>query len=140
MESLLSAQVWLSLPKDTRAKIANLFDITKSGSVYVVNGPTGPQVQSDGYSYQDLSVITVERMQQITGSESDNFYHLFKNIVAIVNEEAPIEEEVVAVIIEEDFVPLVEEKPKFCDYCDSRGVRHKKDCIRLTEQHETKTT
>lgn len=88
MESLLSPQVWLSLPKETRAKIADLFGMKKSGGVEVFNGPNGPEVRSDGYSYSDLAAITVERMQQITGSTSDNFYALFKKIVLLVDEES----------------------------------------------------
>lgn len=139
MESLLSGSVWLSLPKDTREKIATLFEMKKSGGVEVFNGPNGPEVRSDGYTYQDLSVITIESMRKITGSDSDNFYHLFKNIVAIVNDEALIEEEIKEEIITEEFVPLKEEKPRFCQYCLSKGVRHMKNCTRLTEQHE-KTT
>lgn len=90
--SLLSGSVWLALSPETRAKIAELYNIKKSGNVYVVNGPTGSEVQSDGYTYNDLSVITVESMQEITGSKSDNFYHLFKNIVAIVEEDELLEE------------------------------------------------
>lgn len=151
MESLLSPQVWLTLPKETRQKIADLFSITKSGSVYVVNGPNGSEVQSDGYSYSDLSVITVERMQELTGSTSDNFYALFKKIVLLVNEETldevievveeaileniekDMEEGMVLDVPEEDFKIATEiTKAKFCDTCDSKGRFHKKDCPNKT--------
>ena len=132
--SLLSGSVWLSLPQETRAKIAHLFNITKSGSVYVVNGATGPVVQSDGYSYEDLSVITVARMQEILNSKSENFYALFKDIVKLVNEEEVLDslievvEEMILENVEEEMEESVSEKKAFCDQCDSRGVRHKKDC------------
>lgn len=156
MESLLSPQVWLTLPKETRQKIADLFSITKSGSVYVVNGPNGSEVQSDGYSYSDLSVITVERMQELTGSTSDNFYALFKKIVLLVNEETldemievveeailenlekdmeeseivifPETQENMAVIGEVAVEILKESKAPFCTQCTSKGGRHLKVC------------
>lgn len=134
--SLLSGSVWLSLPQETRAKIAELFDIKKSGNVYVVNGANGAEVQSDGYTYKDLSVITLERMQEITGSKSENFYHLFKNIVAIVQDEVPLEElietveEVILDNLEQEMEESTPTKEVFCRFCDSKGVRHKKVCTR----------
>lgn len=152
--SLLSGSVWLALSPETRAKIAELYNIKKSGNVYVVNGPSGSEVQSDGYTYNDLSVITVESMQEITGSKSDNFYHLFKNIVAIVEEEGLLEElDTLDTLIEtteeaildnlekemEESTDLkeIKEKKKFCEHCDSKARFHKKGCI--TKNHETKT-
>lgn len=138
MESLLSPQVWLSLPKETRAKIADLFGMKKSGGVEVFNGPNGPEVRSDGYSYSDLAAITVERMQQITGSTSDNFYALFKKIVMLVDEEsvsvhdAVIEEIEEAILenIEKDMEESIIEKKKFCEFCESKGRFHRKECTR----------
>lgn len=140
--SLLSGSVWLSLSQETRAKIAALFEIEKSGSVYVVNGANGPKVQSDGYTYEDLSVITVERMQEITGSKSTDFYHLFRNVVAIVQEEELLEEifETTPEIMEEIgevAVEIVKEakKKQFCDKCDSKGSFHKKGCPNKPVKH-----
>jgi len=143
--SLLSGSVWLSLPKPTRAKIAELFGMEKSGGVEVRNGATGPQVISDGYTYRDLSTITVEKMQTILSSEDENFYSLFKKIVALVNEEE-IVEEMANIVIDEvrlagavDFgeqssEELTPGKNRFCEFCDSKGVRHKKNCTRpITE-------
>lgn len=139
--SLLSGSVWLSLPQDTRAKVAELFGITKSGSVYVVNGATGPVVQSDGYTYDDLSVITVARMQEMLNSKSDNFYALFKSIVKLVNEETALDavievvEEAILENIQADLEESTPENTPFCTQCDSKGVRHKKVCPTNIETH-----
>lgn len=86
--SLLSQSVWLDLPLQTRAKLANLFDFPEKGSVQVVYGAEGPKVLNDGYGYDHLKLITMEKMQQMLPSDSDNFYHLFgalvKNLDAII--------------------------------------------------------
>jgi hypothetical protein len=88
--SLLSGSVWLSLPQTTRAKIAELFGLSKSGNVTVFNGPNGSEVRSDGYTYEDLSVITVESMQEKLGSKKEDFYSLFKDVCFLVNENSVV--------------------------------------------------
>lgn len=139
MESLLSPQVWLSLPQTTRAKIAELFGMKKSGGVEIFNGPNGAEVRSDGYSYSDLAAITIERMQELTSSTSDNFYALFKKIVILVNEETldkAIEavEEAILDNVEKEMEEVTEleeiKSDRFCQYCTSKGVRHLKICTR----------
>lgn len=85
--SLLSQSVWLELPKATRTKIASVFNFPEKGNVQTMYGPHGPVVLNDGYGYDALKLVTLERMQELTGSQSDNFYHLFKKIVLLVNEE-----------------------------------------------------
>lgn len=139
--SLLSQSVWLSLSRETREKLAVLFSLNKSGGVQVSNGPTGAVVLSDGYTYQDLSVITTERMQEVTGSDSENFYLLFKKVVAIVNDEVYEDElEELIEVVEEEILENVQKDmeesdiKKFCQYCDSKGVRHLKICTRNETQ------
>lgn len=152
--SLLSQSVWLELPKPTRAKIAALFEFPEKGNIQTMYGPTGPVVISDGYGYDALKLITMERMQELTGSKSDNFYQLFKKIVMLVDEESVAPEEIVEgfdslkelvddtvteIEIDEDSItrgtyPSL--KKKFCEKCASKGGRHLKICPTL---HENKT-
>lgn len=136
--SLLSGAVWLSLPQLTRAKIAELFSLTKSGNVQVFNGPNGSEVRSDGYTYEDLSVITVESMQVILGSTKEDFYALFKDICRLVGEEVleqKIEEDIAEAIVEEQRVEqaIPEVKERFCDSCTSKGGRHMKICPKASK-------
>lgn len=144
-QSLLSQSVWLSLPLATRSKLAELFEFPERGSVQTMYGPNGPEVITDGYGYNHLKLITTEKMQEITGSESDNFYELFKKTVRFVNGEEEERAELLAIdelieTVEEAILDnleqeMEEEKPRFCAYCDSKGVRHLKICTR----NETKT-
>lgn len=140
--SLLSQSVWLDLPLATRAKLASLFEFPEKGSVQTMYGPNGPVVLSDGYSYEHLKLITLEKMNAMLGTTSNNFYATFKTLLlhlddVIGGESVVIEEEVIIVeATPEEFQEVFEGvvgsigdgKPPFCESCDSKGVRHKKVC------------
>lgn len=183
--SLLSQSVWLALPKPTRVQLAAVFEFPPIGNVQTMYGPTGPVVLSDGYGYDALKLITLDKMNAILGTDTDNFYTAFKNLVKniddivsgdfktiyndpvkhklVIDLEEEIEvgeldkviEEVVTVqtlnpiiltearIITEEQAIRIEEKleqnaKRFCKFCDSKGVTHKKVCTR--KEHETETT
>lgn len=174
--SLLSQSVWLALPKPMRVQLAAVFEFPPIGNVQTMYGPTGPVVLSDGYGYDALKLITLDKMNAILGTDTDNFYTAFKNLVkniddivsgdfkTIYNDPVKhklvidLEEEIEVgeldkvieeVIIETEEIPTtgntvenqtVSTKSRFCEYCTSKGVRHKKDCIRPIKEHENKTT
>lgn len=52
--------MWLALPLSTRQKIANDFNLTKTGQVEVVND----KVYCDGYTDNDLMKITEEGLRE----------------------------------------------------------------------------
>lgn len=79
--NFLSYSIWLSLPMDTRWKIANLFDIKPRGVKETIMLHSGGQVISDGFVHADLAIITKEKMKEITGVESDDFYTQFQALV-----------------------------------------------------------
>lgn len=81
-QNFLSYPVWLDLPQETRYKIADLFHISPRGVRHVVDN----RVVSDAFVHSDLAVITKERMSEITGVKSDDFYELFNALVKFVNE------------------------------------------------------
>lgn len=99
-QPLLAYNVWLSLPHETRRKLETLFQIPRTGEVIVrVGGMTpegniGGEATQDGHSAKDLYAITIEKMQEFTGIDSDDFYLLFNQTVAFVtnppNEVAPL--------------------------------------------------
>lgn len=170
--SLLSQSVWLGLSKSTRSQIATLFEFPPIGNVQTMYGPTGPVVLSDGYGYDALKLITLDKMNSILGTDTDNFYTAFKDLVkhiddivsgefkTIYNEpvahklvidlEEEIIEDMVKMTVDEvrlaeaidvtgqESEILVPGKPRFCEFCDSKGVTHKKVCTR--KEHETRTT
>jgi hypothetical protein len=82
----LSIRDWLALKPETRQAIAKIFRLNRSSFTHVVDN----HVESDGYTYQDLSVITVEEMKALTHLESDNFEDQFKLIVKMVEGEGKI--------------------------------------------------
>lgn len=153
-QSLLSNSVWLDLPLETRAKLAILFEMPEKGSVQTMYGPNGPRVLSDGYSHDHLKLVTLEKMNTMLGTDSDNFYATFKLLVknldeVIGGEVIVIEEKILFAITDEDMqevgkgaVEILEEinKKPFCEFCDSKGVRHLKICTRPIMEHETAQT
>ena len=123
--SLLSPHVWLSLKLETRAKIAELFGLVKSGTPIVNIGPNGGEVVSDGYSIGDFVPITIHKMNEILGTSSKDFYELFDKIVDRVEGKKDF------IVTDEasDVDEKIYDKP-FCNFCDSKGVRHKLNCTR----------
>ncbi len=83
IQPLLAYNTWLSLPRETRAKLVVLFNIPRSGENIVRTASVSPQgniqgeVTSDGHSAKDLYAITIEKMQEYTGIISPDFYFLF---------------------------------------------------------------
>lgn len=89
-QPLLAYNVWMSLSRETRAELARTFNIPRTGEVVVrsmglIDGNIGGEVQSDGYRPQDLYAITVPKMQEFTGSDSNDFYKLFDQTLNIVD-------------------------------------------------------
>ena len=132
--SLLSQHVWLSLKSDTRAKLAEMFGLKKSGTPMVNIGAYGAEVISDGYSPVDFVPISINRMNEILGTASKDFYELFDKIVDKV--EGKVTKTAEIEIDKESFKDVVgvvgdgEEKKRFCEFCDSLGGRHKLNCTR----------
>lgn len=124
----LSYAIWLSLPNEVRHKLVTLFDIPRSGMTIVDYRATGAVVTSDGYTAPDLQAISLSRMQSLLGSESDNYYKLFEEVVtnidSLIGGTFFYADTVTAV----SDLKLEDAIKKFCDSCDSKGVRHKKSC------------
>lgn len=125
---VLSYVTWMSLDQATRQKLVALFDIPRSGHTNVSygvmpDGTPGAFATSDGHTPEDLQAVTRERMEEILGVQSDNFYALFRDLVENIDdfvETEPIEELKEAIVdtaealieaeeavaqVEEEFVP-----------------------------------
>jgi len=87
IQPLLAYNTWLSLPRETRHKLEQLFSIPRTGEVIVRSGSVSSagniqgEVTSDGHSAKDLYAITVEKMQEYTGSKHTDFYALFSEVL-----------------------------------------------------------
>lgn len=90
-QPLLAYNTWLSLPRETRNKLVQLFNIPRTGESVVRSGAVSPEgnimgeVTSDGHSAKDLYAITVEKMQEYTGSKHADFYKLWDETVSQLN-------------------------------------------------------
>lgn len=83
--SLLSVQVWLSLPQEQRNKLIQLFGLKKSGTTQVDIDAGGAKVISDGHTPGDLLPINTEAMQKMLSDDSEDFYKLFGRVVENVD-------------------------------------------------------
>ena len=116
MQDQVFPSLWLQASSQSRARLAEAFCLKRSGSAEVATGPNGHVLVSDGYTPADLMALTKERMAEFCGLSSQlTAYELFTACVSAA-EGAPAEAN-----------PNADSKP-FCDKCDSRGVKHKKDC------------
>lgn len=118
---LLSYNIWLQLPPEVRHKLVTLFDMPRTGRTTVEYRAEGAVVTSDGFTPLDLGSISLERMQRLLNSTSDNFYELFEKTVANLD---PLLDGTFSTKV----VNSASAKPAFCDTCDSKGVKHKKVC------------
>lgn len=79
----MNTQDWLTLSQEDKNLLIDQFKISRSGFVHVV----GNKVQTDGYSYQDLSVLSVKNLQEYTGLQTTNFAELFNATLVKLNPE-----------------------------------------------------
>ncbi len=84
---MLSRAIWLGLPVETRMKIATIFNMKKTTGTEVF----GTRVVCDGYTEESFQVITIEKLQEVTGKKSTDFYELFNLLVNQINDEKIID-------------------------------------------------
>lgn len=75
MYDRIPIQLWMLLPREHRAIIADALNLPKTG----VSEIRDNEVLSDGYNVEDLSNITIEKMLDfIGGSEDESFHRLWE--------------------------------------------------------------
>lgn len=117
-------QMWLEVSKEIREHLAKVFNLTRTGTSEIRN----ETVISDGYTIEDLGGITAEKMAEYVGYP--NSFHI---LWAICQKKAELELNPPKIITElkqvihniDNPIPLSE---RFCDECDSKGIRHKSYC------------
>jgi len=80
----LSTNQWLTLKPEIRAKLIEIFKIPRTGIGHINYTASGPEVTSDGHTYSDLGVITVEAMQKYLHSTNEDFFELFNVITKLL--------------------------------------------------------
>jgi len=117
---------WLELHIATRHKIAEAFGIQKKGPTEVFNNT----IKSDGYLLKDIEEkLNVDALQKYTGSDSTDMMILWKLMVDKAEGRVP-QDEIAALVSETTMLnqTTLEPSKRFCDSCDSKGKRHKKEC------------
>lgn len=89
---------WMSLPKDIRHRLTVVFNIQRSGITEIRD----QDVITDGVTNADLSVITLQKMNEYIGSD-ENFTRAWELTIAKAKYELnPPEIEIGVGLIEED--------------------------------------
>ena len=83
MQPSLSLNVWCSLPNEVRFRLRSLFNIPRSSNTEVNDGV----IVSDGTTFEDIKVLTTEKMQSYLVSTDTDFHKLFDGVVAKVNDD-----------------------------------------------------
>lgn len=124
---------WMHLSKEIRGQLIKDFNLRSTGRVEVVD----QTVVTDGYTNDDLKAFTHESMSKYVG-RAESFGKLWEltieQAISLLN---PIEIvlnsplEVSSDDLEVDDGASIElvDPNRFCNSCDSKGGRHKKECV-----------
>jgi len=77
MKPQITTHIWLGLPIEVRRQLVATFSIQRSEGSHIQDNV----VISDGYNHRDLSVVTVERMQEYLHSKESDFFKLFQEVL-----------------------------------------------------------
>lgn len=72
---------WVTLPAEVRSKMREYFSIRRSTSTVVEGTTHGSIVRCDGSSDTDLQAVSLEKMQHLLNSESEDFGKLLEQTV-----------------------------------------------------------
>lgn len=130
MRTFLLQKDFIALPPETRDKLRQALRIGKSGPMEIVDG----RMVSDGSTPQDLQAVNIGSLLAFLGPDSgmradELFDTLFRKVLERL--EAAVPEAASELPGEANpGVPVTPDPAsrRFCDSCDSRGVRHKKGC------------
>lgn len=81
MEEMLPYQIWLKLPLDVRAKLAQVFGIAKTGQSVVDYRASGNVVTQDGYAPDDLRALTLDKLQEKLITDETDFFALVETAI-----------------------------------------------------------
>lgn len=136
IEILLTPHVWLQVKPETRVKLAKAFGMKRSTSPRCIVERGISRIESDGHTIEDLRALNVYSMHKFLGLPmidlSADIHKLFSECVDMIERVDAVEDTEARKEEEKATEPPVEPATKapFCDSCDSKGVKHKKACIK----------
>jgi len=74
MKIQITTPIWLSIKSETRQELAKIFSLSKSTYTNIVDG----RVMCDGFSNEDLTFLTLEKLKDFTGCASDELVTQFE--------------------------------------------------------------
>ena len=132
IEILLTPHIWLQVRPDVRVALAKEFGTQRSTSPRCITEGGITRVESDGFTIQDLRVFGVESMQKWLGfvniDVDADLHALFGMCVDMMEKKMGLR--VAEQEIASSSLVVEETKPRFCEFCDSKGVKHKLTCTR----------
>ncbi len=84
MEVSLTSYEWLKIPHEIRQELVRIFAIPQTG-VRRVEYSARPTVISDGHTYDDLQIVTKEKMQAFLNTTEVDFHVLFNMVLDRIN-------------------------------------------------------
>ena len=119
----------MAVPKEKRIRLAEIFSIPQTGIKEIID----QTVKCDGYLNEDLQAITLEKMCEYIGSQepfSRAWELTLMKVHSELNPSRRIDQALEVMVGNEPIIePYVPPSEKiFCDTCDSKGFRHKKEC------------
>jgi len=104
-QTMLTTTHWLSLNTQMKTRLAEIFNLVRSGSTFVQDGI----VVSDGFNHDDLQKINIETMQKYLNSDKEDFAVLFNEVLEKVHNEI-IEKEQAQQIKNKEFSDRLKEE------------------------------
>lgn len=132
IEVILTPHAWLQVSTEVRNKLAKEFGMSRSGTPRCVTEMGLTRIESDGFTIEDLRALNVESMTEwLKGynikPETNDLHYLLGMCSGIK------EDEMKGLLSKPDILvgsPEAKEPEvkRFCDQCESKGVRHLKSC------------
>lgn len=118
---LYSSQ-WMLLPGNVRARLAEVFELTKTGGSLVQDN----RQLSDGYTDKDLEIVTITKMQEYLETENTDFLTLLTGLRSKIEQE--IEEE------KNKTTQEIEKTVAKRTYRTKRALQEAKEALELAEK------
>lgn len=126
----ITTPMWLQVDAVTRNKISEKFSLPRTGQRAFQQMRGVGEVTCDGHSNKDLAELTLEKMNKFLGEECPTVFVAFEKVVEKVEGREYAVKGNGEVLPEITTPGYVSGNKKFCDHCDSRGVKHQLTCTR----------
>lgn len=118
----LYASQWMLLSSQVRGRLAEVFELKKTGGSLVQDN----KQMSDGYTDKDLEVITIEKMQEFIETKDTDFLTLLTGLRTKVEEEIKEEQQLSAEQLEQTVTKRT--------YKTKKALQQAKEALELAEK------